>query len=187
MNEDTLFLEGPDEWRDWLSSNHAAKSGAWLKIAKKNSGMASITISEALDVALCYGWIDSQRKALDQNFYIQRYSPRSARSPWSQLNRERAEKLIKTGQMTPAGMKVIELARQDGRWDVAYQSQKDFEPPVELLVALKKNRAAQKHFHELEKTAQYLLVLPLLKATTVKDQTREIAKIMEKLTEAVTK
>src|SRR5688572_8954467 len=187
MNEDTLFLESPGEWRAWLSSNHETKSGAWLRIAKKNSGMASITISEALDVALCYGWIDSQRKALDQNFYIQRYSPRSARSPWSQLNRERAEKLIKTGHMTSAGLKAIALAKQDGRWDAAYQSQKDFEPPAELLVALKQKSGARKRFNNLDKTAQYLLVLPLLKATTVKDQTREIAKIMEKLTEAVTK
>jgi uncharacterized protein YdeI (YjbR/CyaY-like superfamily) len=107
------------EWEAWLDEHHAASSGIWIKVAKKGSGAESITIPEALEVALCYGWIDSQRKPLDERFFLQRYSPRTRRSRWSRINREKAEQLIEAGRMKPAGLDTIEAARTDGRWDAS--------------------------------------------------------------------
>jgi uncharacterized protein YdeI (YjbR/CyaY-like superfamily) len=107
------------EWETWLDEHHAASSGIWIKVAKKGSGAESITIPEALEVALCYGWIDSQRKPLDERFFLQRYSPRTRRSRWSRINREKAEQLIEAGRMKPAGLDTIEAARADGRWDAS--------------------------------------------------------------------
>ncbi len=106
--------------------------GVWLKIAKKDSGEMSVTISEALDTALCYGWIDSQRKRFDNKFYIQRYSPRNNKSPWSKLNVERAEKLIKSNRMKKNGFIEIEKAKKDGRWSSAYEPQRNFVIPKEF-------------------------------------------------------
>jgi uncharacterized protein YdeI (YjbR/CyaY-like superfamily) len=110
------------EWEAWLADHHALRPGVWLKIAKKGSGLASVTISEALDVALCYGWIDGQRKALDEDYYLQKYTPRRPRSRWSKINVGKAEALIAAGRMRAPGMAAIEAAKADGRWAAAYGS-----------------------------------------------------------------
>jgi uncharacterized protein YdeI (YjbR/CyaY-like superfamily) len=107
------------EWEAWLADHHALRSGVWLKIAKKGSDLPSVTISEALDVALCYGWIDGQRKALDDRFYLQKYTPRRPRSNWSRINVAKAEALIAAGRMRAPGMAAIEAAKADGRWAAA--------------------------------------------------------------------
>jgi uncharacterized protein YdeI (YjbR/CyaY-like superfamily) len=107
------------EWEAWLADHHALRSGVWLKIAKKGSGLASVTISEALDVALCYGWIDGQRKALDEDYYLQKYTPRRPRSSWSRINATKAEALIAAGRMRAPGKAAIEAAKADGRWAAA--------------------------------------------------------------------
>ena len=127
---------------------------------------ASVTISEALDVALCYGWIDSQRKGYDTTSYLQRYSPRRPQSPWSKLNVERAEALIATGRMQPAGLREIEAAQRDGRWDAAYAPQRNFSVPRDFEAALGQNMKAKDAFVQLDKTGQYAILLPVLKATT---------------------
>jgi uncharacterized protein YdeI (YjbR/CyaY-like superfamily) len=110
-------------WEQWLSDNHAQPSGIWLKIAKKSSGVASVTYEEALEVALCYGWIDGQRKAFDSTHYLQRLTPRRPRSVWSRSNIERVARLTAAGRMQPAGLAEAEAARQDGRWEAAYDLQ----------------------------------------------------------------
>lgn len=112
----TLNFSGPDKWESWLSKNHKNKSEVWLKIAKKISKKTSVTITEALDLALCYGWIDSQRNAFDDDYYLQRYSPRRAKSPWSQINIKRAKELIAEGRMRPSGLAEIAAAKADGRF-----------------------------------------------------------------------
>ena len=104
------------EWEIWLKDHYDQSGGVWLRIAKKNSGKTSVTIPEALDVSLCFGWIDSQRKGLDKNYYLQRYSPRRAKSPWSKINKDRTQKLIEEGRMQPAGLRAIKVAKLDGRW-----------------------------------------------------------------------
>jgi uncharacterized protein YdeI (YjbR/CyaY-like superfamily) len=109
-------------WEQWLSDNHAQPSGIWLKIAKKSSGVASVTYEEALEAALCYGWIDGQRKAFDSTHYLQRLTPRRPRSVWSRSNIERVARLTAAGRMQPAGLAEAEAARQDGRWQAAYDS-----------------------------------------------------------------
>jgi uncharacterized protein YdeI (YjbR/CyaY-like superfamily) len=154
------------QWESWLAKNHEQAGGLWLLIARKGSKKVSITIREALDVALCYGWIDSQRKRCNADYYLQRYSPRRARSPWSQLNVERAEALIADRRMRPPGLAAIAAAQADGRWAAAYVSQRNARVPADLAAALKRNKQARTRFGQLDKTARYAIILPLLKAAT---------------------
>ena len=114
------------KWADWLAKQHDKSTGVWLKLSKKVSGIPSVTYEEALDIALCYGWIDGQKKGFDDQYWLQKFSPRGPKSIWSKINTEKAERLIASGEMRPAGLKAIEAAKQDGRWDAAYASQKIF-------------------------------------------------------------
>jgi len=114
-----LAVTSAAEWEEWLEANHDAVEGAWLKIAKKGSGIPSVTIGEALDVCLCFGWIDSRREAFDDDHYLQRYTPRRPRSNWSRINVEKVAELTAAGRMRPAGLAEVERAKADGRWDAA--------------------------------------------------------------------
>ena len=114
-----LAVTSAAEWEAWLEANHDAAEGAWLKIAKKGSGIPSVTIGEALDVCLCFGWIDSRREAFDDDHYLQRYTPRRSRSNWSRINVEKVAELTAAGRMRPAGLAKVERAKVDGRWDAA--------------------------------------------------------------------
>lgn len=154
------------EWEAWLADHHPQSGGVWLLIAKKGSKKQSVTITDALDVALCYGWIDSQRKSYDADHYLQRYSPRRAGSPWSQLNVERVQALTDAGRMRPPGLAEVAAAKADGRWAVAYESQRSAVVPAELATALEQNEQARAAFEQLDKTARYAVFLPVLKATT---------------------
>src|SRR5579884_3674069 len=109
-----------EAWEEWLAANHASSAGLWMKIAKKGSGIPTVTYDEAVDVALCYGWIDGQKGAFDTSYFLQRFTPRRPRSKWSEVNREKAQALIEQGRMRPAGLQEIERAKADGRWDAAY-------------------------------------------------------------------
>ena len=180
--EEKVFLfPNWSEWDKWLKTNQNKSNGVWLKIAKKNSGENSIIISDALDTGLCYGWIDSQRKKFDDKFYIQRYSPRGKKSPWSKLNVERAERLIKSKRMKKNGFAEIEKAKEDGRWNAAYESQKEFKVPKDFKTLLDKNSKAKKIFNSLDKTKQYGIVLPVLKATTPEARKVLLQKALNKL------
>jgi uncharacterized protein YdeI (YjbR/CyaY-like superfamily) len=168
-------------WEKWLSKHHAQEGGAWLLIAKKGSGLASISITEALDAALCYGWIDSHRKSFDDKQYLQRYSLRTSKSPWSKINVDKAEVLIASGRMQAPGLAEIQKAKADGRWAAAFESQKTAGIPSDFTAALGKNVKAKRIFATLDKSAQYAIVLPILKATTPAARALRVQKGIAKL------
>lgn len=169
------------DWESWLTSHYDRREEVWLRIAKKDSGNVSVTISDALDVALCYGWIDSHRKAFNETYYLQRYSPRRHKSPWSMVNVRKAEKLMETGRMKAQGYAEIHQAKEDGRWEAAYESQKSATIPQDLASALEQNEQAKQTFSQLDKTSQYAIFLPLLKATSVKSRAAQLQKAITKL------
>ncbi|WP_248958489.1 YdeI/OmpD-associated family protein [Sphaerisporangium perillae] len=161
-----MHFQDAAEWEAWLAGHHETEGGVWLRIAKKGSPVASITIAQALEVALCYGWIDSQRKSHDEHFYSQRYSRRRTGSPWSRMNVERVEALIAAGRMRAPGLAEVAAAQADGRWAVAYAAQRNAAVPPDLAAALVAHPRAAARFEALGKTARYLMILPLLKART---------------------
>ncbi|GIL24766.1 YdeI/OmpD-associated family protein [Actinocatenispora comari] len=169
-------------WESWLAEHHAEDGGAWLLIRRKNAAVPLLTIDEAAEVALCYGWIDGHRRAHDADSFRQRYSRRRRGSPWSRVNVERAEALIEAGRMREPGFAAIQAARADGRWDAAYAPQREAPVPPELAAALAADPAASARFDALDRTARYLLVLPLLKARTPTTRQRHLTTILSRLT-----
>lgn len=163
-------------WEHWLEEHHASAAEAWLRIGKRHSALPLIGIEDALDAALCFGWIDGQRKALDADSFLQRYSPRRAKSPWSQVNRAKAEALVAAGRMRPAGAARIAEAKGDGRWEAAYEPQRTAAVPPELTAALGANRA-ETAFAALTRSERYALMLPLLQARTAASRERIAARI----------
>ena len=153
-------------WESWLAGHHDAEGGVWLRIAKKSSGVVSVTAGQALEVALCYGWIDSHRKSYDESYFLQRYSRRSRRSPWSQVNVERVAALTAAGRMRPPGLAEVAAAQADGRWAAAYAAQRTATVPPELAEALAERPEAAARFAALDRTGRYRIILPLLKART---------------------
>jgi len=141
-------------WEKWLAANGDA-SGAWLKIAKKDTGATSVSYSQALDVALCHGWIDGLKRSCDAQYFLQRFTPRKTKSLWSKLNIARVEKLVGAGRMQAAGMREVDAAKADGRWAAAYEAASAMEVPPELASALEKNTKARKAFEGLDRTNRY--------------------------------
>ncbi|HEX3529260.1 MAG TPA: YdeI/OmpD-associated family protein [Thermoanaerobaculia bacterium] len=160
----------------WLEEHHAAASGIWLRIAKKGSGVASVTYAEALEVALLYGWIDGQKKSFDETSWIQKFTPRGARSIWSKINREKAEALIASGRMKPAGLAAVEQARQNGRWDAAYDRQGAAAVPDDLQAALDASPRAKAFFATLNSVNRYAI---LFRVQTVKKAETRAKKIQQ--------
>ncbi|MCR6627320.1 MAG: YdeI/OmpD-associated family protein [Pseudoxanthomonas sp.] len=146
----------PAAWERWLE-RHPQSSGVWLKIAKKDTGIPSVTYPEALDVALCHGWIDGQKKGFDAQFFLQRFTPRRARSTWSKINVAKIDTWSAAGRMRPAGLREVEAAKADGRWDAAYDGARSMDVPPELAkaLALARNRKAKAFFDTLDKTNRY--------------------------------
>ncbi len=159
------------KWREWLEKNHSKADGIWLQIFKKDSGKKTVTHLEALDEALCFGWIDGQRNSHDDVSFLQKFTPRRARSIWSKRNRENVERLIEAGQMTPAGHAEIDRAKKDGRWDAAYDSPANMQVPVDFLKELKKNKKAFAFFETLNKTNKFAIAFRL--HTVKRPETRE--------------
>lgn len=155
----------------WLEENHGSSPGLWLKIAKKGSGVESVDYAEALELALCFGWIDSQKRGLDETFFLQRFTPRRPRGKWSQINRAKAEELIAAGAMRPAGLAEVEAAKADGRWDAAYAGQRAAATPDDLRQELKRNPAAREFFESLDAANRYAILYRLQEAK--KPETRE--------------
>jgi uncharacterized protein YdeI (YjbR/CyaY-like superfamily) len=168
-------------WESWLADHHDQSTGIWLLIAKKGSDQVSVTIGDALAVALCYGWIDSQRTSHDTNYYLQRYSPRRPGSAWSRLNVKRAEALIDAGRMQARGLAQVAAARADGRWATAYEPQRNVSPPPDFAAALAQNERARTAFKQLGRTDQYAAFLPILKATTPAIRDARLQKAIAKL------
>lgn len=167
----TIAFKSAAEFRGWLETNHDKTEALWLRIFKKGSGETSITYAEALDQALCHGWIDGQKKPHDECSWLQKFTPRRAKSGWSKINTEHAERLIKAGQMTPTGLKAVAAAKADGRWQAAYDSPSKAAPPEDFLKALAKSKKAKAFFDTLNKANVYAIVYRL--QTAKKPETRE--------------
>ena len=165
----------------WLRKNHDKASEVWIKIYKKGSGRPSIDASQAIDVGLCWGWIDGIRKAFDDEAFLQRYTPRGPKSRWSQINVERVARLTKAGRMTPHGQRHVDAARADGRWDAAYPSPKSIDVPADFLEAVSRRPAALRVFQTLNRTNTYALGYRLHHLKTAEARARFIALWVDKL------
>lgn len=177
----TLTFRSSAEFRSWLEENHAASDGIWLRIFKKDSGEKSITYAEALDQALCFGWIDGQKQSHDARSWLQKFTPRRAKSGWSKVNTEHVERLIKAGQMTRAGLEAVEAAKADGRWQAAYESPRNAEPPEDFLKALGKDKKAKAFFETLNKANVYAIVYRLQTAKKPETREKRVKTILEML------
>lgn len=177
----TLAFATPAAFERWLSRHYEDQQGVWLKFAKKGSGIQSIVYAEALDVALCYGWIDAQVRRFDDDWYLQRFTPRRARSKWSQINRDKATGLIVAGRMKPPGLAEIERAKADGRWDAAYASPSTIEVPDDLQAALDASPAAREFFATLKGSNRYAILYRVHDAKRPETRAKRIAQFVEML------
>ena len=169
-----LPFASPAELEAWLSDNHDSASGLWIKFAKKASGVDTVVYAEALELALCHGWIDGQVAKVDESFYAQRFTPRRARSKWSKINRDRAEELIARGAMKPAGLAEVERAKGDGRWDAAYDSPSNATVPDDLQAALDANPRAADFFATLSGPNRYAILFRIQDAKRPETRARRI-------------
>ncbi|MFE3187416.1 YdeI family protein [Nocardia sp. NPDC059240] len=160
----------------WLHANHALPQGVWILMAKKGSGIASLTEDEAVDVGLCWGWISGQRKSFDADHYLQKYVPRRPRSHWSQVNVDKVAALTAAGRMRAPGLAEVTAAQADGRWAAAYPPQSSFTPPPDLLAALASHPAARAAYETLDRTRQYTIVLDLYRAINPKTRASRLSK-----------
>jgi len=170
-----------EELERWLASNHAKSTGIWLRFFKKNSGVPSVSYSEALDAAICFGWIDGQLKKYDEESWLRKFTPRRPKSVWSKRNREHAERLIRAGKMQTAGLQEVEAAKQDGRWKAAYDSASKMEIPDDFLKELAKNKRAKAFFETLNRANVYAIVWRLQTAKKPETRQRRLATILAML------
>jgi uncharacterized protein YdeI (YjbR/CyaY-like superfamily) len=176
-----LPFERQKDWAVWLDKNHATAPGVWLKLAKKASGIKSVTYDEALEIALCYGWIDGQKKSHDETSWLQKFTPRGPRSVWSKINTEKALRLIDSGLMRPAGLKAVESARQDGRWEAAYDAQSKAVVPDDLQAELDRNAKAKAFFATLDSRNRYAILHRIHTAKKAETRTRRIGEFVRML------
>jgi len=175
------LFAGPRELEAWLEENHDCCSGAWLKIAKKGVAEPSVTYAEALQLALCFGWIDSQKRGFDDQHFLQRFTPRRPRGRWSKINREKAEALIEAGKMRPAGLAEVEAAKADGRWEAAYEGQRTAEVPADLQRELDANPTAAGFFASLDSANRYAITYRLEEAKRPETRERRLRKFVAML------
>lgn len=168
-------------FESWLDVHGDEPAGVWLKLAKAGTGVASMTSDEAVDVGLCYGWISGQRKGFDDIYYLQKYVPRRPRSRWSQVNVRKVEALTAAGRMRPAGIAEVEAAKADGRWDAAYEAQRDAVVPDDLTEALSHHPAARTAFEQLSKTDRYAVILDIVTSRTERTRAAHVRKAIENL------
>ena len=176
-----LLFKTPKAWATWLAKHHDQSRGVWMRLAKKGSGVTSATYPEALDVALCYGWIDGQKKAEDERHWLQKFTPRGARNMWSKINCGKAEALIAQGLMKPAGLKEVERARPAGRWDAAYDGQQDITVPADLQSALDANEKAKAFFATLNSVNRYAILFRTHNAKRPETRARRITQLVDML------
>jgi len=172
-----------DAWEAWLEEHHATSDGLWLKIARKGSGLETLSFAEALDVALCYGWIDSQADSFDDQYWLLRFTPRRPRSKWSKRNRARVTKLIEEGRMKPVGLREVERARADGRWEAAYDAQSTATVPEDFRRELEKNEEAGEFFATLDSQNRYAILHRIQDAKRPETRARRIEKYAAMLRE----
>ncbi|MGG1517218.1 YdeI/OmpD-associated family protein [Paenibacillus oryzisoli] len=176
-----LHVEHQAAWESWLSQQHEASPGVRLRIAKKGSGLSSVSYEEALESALCYGWIDSQKEKGDEQSWLQRFTPRGPKSLWSLVNKEKAERLIAEGRMKPSGLSAIETAKQNGQWDKAYASQSRSAVPDDFAEALARNGKAKAFFETLDSTNRYAMIFRIQQVKKAETRSRKIEQYIEML------
>ena len=177
----TVFFASPAEWEEWLEQNHESAGGVWIKMAKKASGIESIRHDEAVDVALCFGWIDGRREALDDTHFLQRFTPRRPRGRWSRINRDKVERMTAEGRMRPAGVAEVERARADGRWDAAHEGQRASKVPEDLQRELEARPRAKQFFDGLDSQSRYAFVYRLGDAKRPETRARRLEKFVAML------
>ncbi len=165
-----------EEWADWLEREAESSDGAWLQIAKKDGGRESVSYAEALEEALRFGWIDGQKRRLDDEFWLQRFTPRRVGSRWSQINREKAQTLIEAGRMAPAGLREVEAAKADGRWEAAYAGARAATVPDDLREALARDERARENFAALSGSDRYSVLYRVQEAKRPETRARRIEK-----------
>jgi uncharacterized protein YdeI (YjbR/CyaY-like superfamily) len=175
------LFAGPAELEAWLEENHGSCEGVWLKIAKKGADEPSVTYGEALQLALCFGWIDSQKRGFDDQHFLQRFTPRRPRGRWSRINREKAEVLIEVGKMRPAGLAEVEAAKADGRWAAAYEGQRTAKVPPDLQRELDANPTAAEFFASLDSANRYAITYRLEEAKKPETRERRLRKFVAML------
>lgn len=168
-------------WAAWLDEHHGKSPGLWLRLAKKGSDIQSVSYAEALEVALCHGWIDGQKKAFDDSSWLQKFTPRGDRSLWSKINREKAEELIRTGRMMPAGLAAIERARQNGRWEAAYDSPGNATVPSDFQAELDRHPKAKAFFGTLNNANRYAILWRIQTVKKAETRARRIRQFIEML------
>jgi uncharacterized protein YdeI (YjbR/CyaY-like superfamily) len=176
-----LAFASQRQWEEWLDEHHGTSKGLWLKIARKDSGIDTVTYAEALDVALCYGWIDGQNGSLDDKFWLQKFTPRGPKSKWSKVNRDKALALIRDNRMQPAGLSAVEQARRDGRWERAYDPQSAASVPEDLQRELDRNPVAAAFFATLDSRNRYAVLHRIQDAKKPETRARRIEKFIAML------
>jgi uncharacterized protein YdeI (YjbR/CyaY-like superfamily) len=179
-------FESAAAWESWLEAFHAESAGVWLQIAKKATGIPTVTYAEAVEVALCYGWIDGQKASHDADYFLQRFTPRRPRSKWSKINVDKVAELAKTGRMRPAGIAEVEAAKADGRWEAAYGGMATIAVPDDLQAALDANPAARDFFATISRTNRYAVLYRIHDAKRPETRAKRIAMIVEMLAEGRT-
>jgi uncharacterized protein YdeI (YjbR/CyaY-like superfamily) len=176
-----LLFPHQNDWTAWLAANHAISPGVWLRLAKKGSPIKSLSYGEALEEALCYGWIDAQKKPESEHAWLQRFTPRRPKSIWSKVNREKATALIEAGRMQPPGLEQVERAKQDGRLDAAYDSPGNAEVPDDLQTALDRNARANAFFRTLDRANRYAILWRIQTVKKSETRVRRIRQFVEML------
>ncbi len=176
-----LLFEHQQAWEAWLSQNHRKASGVWLRIAKKGSKIRSLTHAEALDSALCFGWIDAQKRLESASAWLQRFTPRGQRSIWSKINRQKATAMIECGRMRDSGLKEVLRAKKDGRWERAYDSPRNATVPDDFLAALNKSAKAKAFFATLESRNRYAILFRIQTVKKAETRARKIAEFVAML------
>lgn len=181
MNQPTLSFASQKQWEEWLSMNFDKSDGVWIKFYKKSSGLQTFNCPQALEEALCYGWIDGQRKSNDKESFLQKYTPRRKRSVWSKINTQHIERLTKLGKMKPSGLLEVEMAKEDGRWEAAYESPSNMTPPKEFLEMLSKNKKAKDFYATLNKTNTFAISWQIHTAKREETKIKRIEKFITML------
>jgi len=186
MHDPKITFATQEEWEAWLERNGSTSSGAWLRLAKKGAADATVSYAEALESALCHGWIDGKKQAESEHHWLQRFAPRAARSIWSKINKAKAEALIASGRMRPSGLKEVERAKQDGRWDAAYSSASNAAIPDDLREALDANPAAKAFFATLNSRNRYAVLFRIQTAKKPETRARRVDQFVEMLSNGET-
>ncbi len=176
-----VVFESAEAFRAWLGENHAVSPGVWLKLRKKGPGIVALDYAQALDVALCYGWIDGQKAAFDDQWWLQRFTPRKPRSKWSKVNRDKAAALIEQGRMHPSGQAEVDRAKADGRWEAAYDGARTAVVPDDLMAALTADPAAAEFFETLDRQNRYAILYRVQDAKKAETRARRIEKYVAML------